>query len=245
MKIFLIRHGESTQNVFTNFENYPDFNVPLTDKGKDDAKKCGEFLIEYCKENKIDLKNVKILVSPFERTRQPAKIINTYLNIQAIKEETLLIERQFGLFDNKTFEEREKYKDAFEFQNWMYEHGGNFYTKFPLGESNFELSAVKSGSDYIITAPSGFDIYLWSVDDINGLSFFYYVDELNQAYNTGNIAPVITQNTLTFNEQNLPAVVTADGTYRVFCQALKINYDSNGDPESLERAGLDFVVIKM
>ena len=114
-----------------------------------------------------------------------------------------------------------------------------------LGESNFELSTVKSGSDYIITAPSGFDIYLWSVDDINELSFFYYVDELNQAYNTGNIAQVITQNTLTFNEQNLPAVVTADGTYRVFCQALKINYDSNGDPESLERAGLDFVVIKM
>ena len=139
MKIFLIRHGESTQNVFTNFENYPDFNVPLTDKGKDDAKKCGEFLIEYCKENKIDLKNAKILVSPFERTRQTAKIINTYLNIQAIKEETLLIERQFGLFDNKTFEEREKYKDAFEFQNWMYEHGGNFYTKFPLGESNFDV----------------------------------------------------------------------------------------------------------
>ncbi len=139
MKIFLIRHGESTQNVFTNFENYPDFNVPLTNKGKDDAKKCGEFLIEYCKENKIDLKNAKILVSPFERTRQTAKIINTYLNIQAIKEETLLIERQFGLFDNKTFEEREKYKDAFEFQNWMYEHGGNFYTKFPLGESNFDV----------------------------------------------------------------------------------------------------------
>ena len=100
MEIFLIRHGESTQNAFTNFENYPDFNVPLTNKGKDDAKNCGEFLKEYCKQNTIDLKNAKMLVSPFERTRQTAKIINTYLNIQDIKEEILLIERQFGLFDN-------------------------------------------------------------------------------------------------------------------------------------------------
>lgn len=139
MKIFLIRHGESTQNAFTNHQHYPDFKVPLTKKGKDDANRCGEFLKEYCKQNNIDLKKSKMFVSPFERTRQTAKIINTNLNIKEIKEDAILIERQFGLFDDKTFEEREKYKDAYEFQNWMYQNGGNFYTKFPLGESNFDV----------------------------------------------------------------------------------------------------------
>ncbi len=139
MKIFLIRHGESTQNAFSNIENYPDFKVPLTEKGIKQANDCGLFLKNYCKENDIDIKNATLFVSPFERTRQTAKIINKYLDIKTIKEDAILIERQFGLFDNLKNEERIKYKDAWEYQNWMYEHEGYFFTKFPLGESNFDV----------------------------------------------------------------------------------------------------------
>ena len=139
MKIFLIRHGESTQNNYTNFENYPDFKVALTEKGKKQAKDCGVFLREYCKENSIEKKNATMFVSPFERTRQTAKIINEQLEIENVKEDAILIERQFGLFDNLKNEERVKYKDAWEYQNWMYEHEGYFFTKFPQGESNFDV----------------------------------------------------------------------------------------------------------
>lgn len=139
MNIFLIRHGESIQNVGCNIQNLPDFKVTLTENGKNDAKLCGEFLKEYCTENNIDTTSATLFVSPFERTRQTAKIVNEYLNIPNIKEDALLIERQYGLFDNLTYEERAKYKDAYDFQNWMYQNGGNFYTKFPLGESNFDV----------------------------------------------------------------------------------------------------------
>ena len=139
MKIFLIRHGESTQNAFVNNENYPDFKVPLTENGIEQANNCGVFLKNYCKKNGIDTKNATLFVSPFERTRQTAKIINKYLDIKTIKEDAILIERQFGLFDNIKNEERVKYKDAWEYQNWMYEHEGYFFTKFPQGESNFDV----------------------------------------------------------------------------------------------------------
>ena len=139
MRIFLIRHGESTQNAQTNFANLPDFKVSLTEKGQEEANECGKFLKAFCKKNNIDLNDAKMYVSPFERTRQTAKLVNEHLNIGDVEEDPILIERQFGLFDNLTSEQRAKYKEAFDYQNWMYENGGYFFTKFPLGESNFDV----------------------------------------------------------------------------------------------------------
>ena len=112
-------------------------------------------------------------------------------------------------------------------------------------ESNFTLTAQKSGSDYIITATEGYDLYAWAVDGIDNSDNYFYSDEIINAFTTGNFAPVLTQNTLTFNEDNLPPAVVADGTYRVYCQAIKIIYDFNDNPVDFSRAGLCFVVIKM
>ena len=112
-------------------------------------------------------------------------------------------------------------------------------------ESNFTLTAQKSGSDYIITATEGYDLYAWAVDNIDDSDNYFYSDEIIDAFTTGNFAPVLKQNTLTFNEDNLPPAVVADGTYRIYCQAIKILYDFNGNPLSFSRAGLCFVVIKM
>ena len=55
MRIFLIRHGESIQNTHENFENLPDHNIYLTEKGVKQADDCGKFLKEYCDKNNIDL----------------------------------------------------------------------------------------------------------------------------------------------------------------------------------------------
>ena len=77
-------------------------------------------------------------VSPCVRTRQTAEIINNYLRIENVKEDTLIIERQYGLYDTLHYSERAKYKDAFEFNNWMHDNNVDFYSKFPLGESPFD-----------------------------------------------------------------------------------------------------------
>ena len=109
------------------------------------------------------------------------------------------------------------------------------------GEIDFAISAQKSGTDYIITATPGFDLYLWSVDGIDGI--FIHRNELNMLYdNNGDIPTVLTQNTLTFNESILPERVVVDGTYRIYCQAIKIVDD---DDPYFERSGVDFVVIKL
>ncbi len=116
-------------------------------------------------------------------------------------------------------------------------------------ETDFKLTAVKSGSDYRITATAGFDLYFWSVDAIDDEENFLYADEigafLTQGNSSTNAPAVLTQNTLTFNEQLLPEAVNNDGTYRVYCQAIKKLYDASGNPSGFERAGLDLVVIKM
>ena len=140
MKIFLIRHGESIQNSRENIENLPDQVVTLTEKGQQQARECGEFLKDYCEKNNVDLSKSTLFVSPFRRARDTAKIINESLHIDDVKEDVLLIERQFGLYDGLTFNEREKYKQSFDYSNWMYENGGYFYTKYPLGESPLDVA---------------------------------------------------------------------------------------------------------
>ena len=47
MHIFLIRHGESVSNAGENFiSRIPDHLVPLTEKGKEVAKRIGDIAIE-------------------------------------------------------------------------------------------------------------------------------------------------------------------------------------------------------
>lgn len=120
-------------------------------------------------------------------------------------------------------------------------------------ELNFAVTSVKSGDDYILTATSGYDVYLWSVDEINlyDEEYFYYdVNTVEDDLYYGNIPTEITSNTLTFNENALPSGVSADGTYVVYVQAFKkIATDMVGHHNQTvyvyERAGIVFTVIRM
>lgn len=142
MKIFLIRHGESMQNTKENYESgLPDHMVYLTDQGKDDARKAGEFLKEYITTNNIDLTNSVMWVSPYKRTRETAEIINSILNIKKVKEDVTLIEQQYGLFSDKEISTiKEMYPDQFAFYDNYYQNDGKFYAKFPQGESPFDVA---------------------------------------------------------------------------------------------------------
>lgn len=142
MKIFLIRHGESIQNTKENYElKLPDHKVYLTEEGKKQAKQTGEFLKEYIQKNNINIDNATLWISPYERTRQTAKIINESLNIKKIKEDITLIEQRYGLFsDTEISISKEKYPDQFKFYDNYYQNNGKFYAKLPQGEGPYDVA---------------------------------------------------------------------------------------------------------
>lgn len=130
------------QNTKENYSvGLPDHKVYLTEKGKKEAQLAGEFLKKYIDQNNIDLTNAVLWVSPYERTRQTAKIINSILNIKKIKEDITLIEQRYGLFSDKEIETiKTMYPDEFELYNKYYQNDGKFYAKLPQGESPFDVA---------------------------------------------------------------------------------------------------------
>ena len=142
MKIFLIRHGESMQNTKENYEiGLPDHKVYLTEKGKEEAQQAGEFLLNYLVENNIDLENSVMWVSPYERTRQTANIINNIIKIPRVKEDITLIEQRYGLFSDKEIELiKELYPEEFKHYDNYYQNEGKFYAKLPQGESPYDVA---------------------------------------------------------------------------------------------------------
>lgn len=142
MKLFLIRHGESIQNTKENYKiGLPDHKVYLSKKGEQQVIKTGEFLKKYVDENKIDLNKSVLWISPYERTRQTARLINDSLNIQKVKEDITLIEQRYGLFSDKEIELiKQMYPEEFKFYDNYYQNDGKFYAKLPQGESPFDVS---------------------------------------------------------------------------------------------------------
>lgn len=142
MKIFLIRHGESIQNVKINNDlKLPDNKVYLTDNGKEQANAAGQFLLEYINENNIDISHARMWVSPYTRTRETASIINQILGVKDVKEDYALVEQRYGLFSDKSIEQIKKmFPVEFEFYDNYYQNDSKFYVKFPMGESPFDVS---------------------------------------------------------------------------------------------------------
>lgn len=142
MHIFLIRHGESVANVGENFvKRVPDHLVSLTEHGKEQARENGRWLLEYCRENNVDLSRARIWRSPFLRTRQTSEEFNKSLGITDIREDITLTEQQFGLFDSIPFEEwGSLYPAEFAEYERQLANCGKFYARLPLGESPFDVA---------------------------------------------------------------------------------------------------------
>lgn len=121
--IYLVRHGESEANIQNRFSGITD--VELTNKGKNQAAVAGDNLIPY----KID----HIYSSPLKRAIETAKIICKINNIDEYKiiTENCLVEVNFGLFENMTWDEiTVNHKE--ESENWIL---NKHKYKFPEGES--------------------------------------------------------------------------------------------------------------
>lgn len=144
--IHLVRHGESKGNIDSSlYKKVPDWKVPLTKKGKQQAACVGSTLTElvYCK--KTFLKTVEALskdflrppviiyTSPMLRALQTAKIIrSSFASPKKIKlfEDPRLREQSWGNFKEdgqalKIEKERAKF--------------GTFFYQIPSGESGAEV----------------------------------------------------------------------------------------------------------
>ena len=115
--------------------------MPLTEKGKEQARKNGEWLAAYCREKGIDLSCARIWRSPFLRTRQTAEEFSKSLGITDIREDITLTEQQFGLFDSVPMEKwGELYPAEYAEHKRQIANYGKFYARPPLGESPFDVA---------------------------------------------------------------------------------------------------------
>lgn len=106
-KIYLIRHGQSEWNLLYKIQGQKD--APLTDLGKEQARKLGERLVG----EKIDI----IYSSDLSRALETARIISSIVNkpVVAINE---FREINFGPWEGLTLKEiRNKFKE--EYSIWM------------------------------------------------------------------------------------------------------------------------------
>lgn len=114
--IIIVRHGQSEANVKKElYENTPDHMMQITEKGRDQAAKCGQQLKLL-----LDGKRITVWQSPYTRTRQTAEAIISQLENTAvkIKEDPRLREQEWGNFytleqGRRENEERKRHSDFF------------------------------------------------------------------------------------------------------------------------------------
>lgn len=99
MKIYLIRHGQTDWNVQGRFQGRED--IPLNEKGIDQAKICGEVL------QGTDFHAV--ISSPLIRAKKTAEIIAEYVSVGQVITEEGITERDFSKVSGMTAKEREAY----------------------------------------------------------------------------------------------------------------------------------------
>lgn len=129
-RIILIRHGESLGNIDKQiFNNTPDNKIPLTEKGKQQARDAANKILKLVNPNT----KVKFFISPFYRTQQTFEEISTIFRANKIEydhiEEPAIREQEWGNFQSDNKEE------ILEERNRV----GRFYYRFKTGESGADV----------------------------------------------------------------------------------------------------------
>ena len=147
MKLIITRHGQTEGNKRNILQGSTD--IPLSDEGKEQAKK----LALRLKEHKIEY----IYTSPLKRALETANAIKKYYPNAKLVIEDELKEMNFGIFEGLTHDEcKVKYKKLTEERE-----RNKFYYKIPNGESYEEVAfrvlkvlkkIIDSGKDTIIVA---------------------------------------------------------------------------------------------
>lgn len=144
MNIFLVRHGQSEANVDKSvYLTTADHAIPLSDLGIMQATQAGQFLKDYFREYSASGEKIRLWNSPYLRTRQTADRIEEACGelITDRREDILLCEQQFGLFDGIPDEElSEHFPVEYAHYEKCERHEGQFWARMPLGESRFDVA---------------------------------------------------------------------------------------------------------
>lgn len=127
MKIYIIRHAESIGNVSTEeYLKTPDHKVQLSENGILQAKKAAKIL-----RKEMNLNNQYYAwVSPYERTRQTAKLMLPDSKKILIREDPRIREQEWGIINSLADRDQliQQRKDV-----------GHFFFRFPNGESGADV----------------------------------------------------------------------------------------------------------
>lgn len=104
-RIFLIRHGESTQNAKEITPDIFDGDAHLTALGCQQAYEAGVFLKNYIEQHNISLDNALLWESPYVRTEETSAEIRKNLRISKVYQDPRLIEKDFGEFNNVWYDD--------------------------------------------------------------------------------------------------------------------------------------------
>lgn len=127
-RIILVRHAQSSGNLDkSQYETTPDYAIPLTELGKQQALECGAKLNNIFKQDIFKkYQSAFFYVSSYRRTKETFQGIAKRLDFKPeFREDCRLIEQEWQSrlkpFDNDQQEERDSY--------------GSFYYRFNGGES--------------------------------------------------------------------------------------------------------------
>ena len=145
VRILLVRHGESLGNLDPTIHlTTADHTVPLSERGRVQAREAGEVVSRYYKKTFGDSRpHVRLWVSPYLRTRQTGDGIQetagAYISDRV--EHILLCEQQFGLFDGVPDEELpQRFPKEHAYYDMLCRFGGKFWARMPQGESRFDVA---------------------------------------------------------------------------------------------------------
>jgi broad specificity phosphatase PhoE len=199
-RIILIRHGESQGNIDeTAYQNTPDWQIRLTEKGREQAEQTGKMLREMLERDKIEEpeKDPKVFfyISPYRRSKETAAGIAQSLDpemIIGVREEPQLREQDFGNFQDGQMIKTKNERQAF----------GRFFYRFPDGESGadvydrmtiFEDHMVRdidngrfSGSTNMVLCTHGLTLRIFLMR-----WFHWTVAEYERITNPANSVPII------------------------------------------------------
>lgn len=137
MNIYIVRHGQSTQNLPSHKSGTEDRLISLTEQGTKEALRVGRFLGEQISSQDYD--SSVILTSTYLRAKQTTKGIQNSLPLKTF-ELGYLREIDRGLFGDKSFEDCGKiYGNLYTQVQKKLRSPQKFFVKFPEGESAKDL----------------------------------------------------------------------------------------------------------
>lgn len=164
MKLYLIRHGQTDENLKNIINDNPLRIVPLNKKGISQATKAAKLLAD----KSIEL----IYTSQFVRTKETAKIISSIIKVKVV-EDVRLRERKSG-FDGKQSKQWHKAADK-DFFNFKPKNGETFQDEKERTKSFIdELKQKKFNSIVVVSHEEPLQtmlVYLKNMSDKEAFDF--------------------------------------------------------------------------